>query len=135
MAALGIGAVPGRTSRATITVRRCSPLAASPSRMRSRHGITWLKTEVPDYWDQRLTAIAPLLDYLGKVDTDHWRRDAAAARLLRGAVDIGWGPGGTRSHIGAIVLDSFGIDRSHKGRTHARDDQRPHQRPSTETGA
>ncbi len=52
-----------------------------------KDGMTWLRTEVPGYWDQRLTAIVPLLDYLGKVDTDHWGRDAAAARLLRGAVE------------------------------------------------
>lgn len=50
--------------------------------------MTWLKTEVPGYWDQRLTAIVPLLDYLGRADTDHWGRDAAAARLLRGAVKL-----------------------------------------------
>ena len=100
-----------------------------------KDGMVWLKTEIPGYWDQRLTAIVLLLDFLGRIDTDHWGRDAAAARLLRGAVDIGWGPRGTRSHNGAIVLDSFGIDRSHTGRTHARDDQRPHQRPGTETGA
>lgn len=30
---------------------------------------------------QRFTAIVPLLDYLGRVDTDHWERDTAAARL------------------------------------------------------
>ncbi|MGH9893405.1 MAG: hypothetical protein ACREA0_15730, partial [bacterium] len=52
-----------------------------------KDGMTWLRTEVPGYWDQRLTAIVPLLDYLGRVDTDHWGRDAAAARLLRGVVE------------------------------------------------
>lgn len=36
---------------ATITRQCCSPLAASPSRTRSRTGMTWLKTEVPGYWD------------------------------------------------------------------------------------
>jgi hypothetical protein len=45
-----------------------------------KDGMTWLKTEVPGYWDQRLTAIVPLLDYLGRVDTDHWERNAAATR-------------------------------------------------------
>jgi hypothetical protein len=39
--------------------------------------MTWIKTEVPGYRDQRLTAIVPLLDYLGRVDTDHWGRRAA----------------------------------------------------------
>ena len=46
----------------------------------AKDGMTWLKTEVPSYWDQRLTAIVPLLDYLGRVDTDRWERNAAAAR-------------------------------------------------------
>jgi hypothetical protein len=41
-----------------------------------KDGMTWLKTEVPGDWDQRLTATVPLLGYLGRVDTDHWRRRA-----------------------------------------------------------
>ena len=47
--------------------------------------MTWLKAEAPGYWDQRFTAIVPLLDYLGRVDTNHWggmppRRCSCAAR-------------------------------------------------------
>ncbi len=35
----------------------------------------------------------------------------------------------------ATVLDSLRNWQVHTGRTHARDDQRPHQCPSTEAGA
>lgn len=52
----------------------------------TREGITWLKTEISDYWAQRET-LAVLLRYLGNTLIPHWERDAAAARLLAGAVD------------------------------------------------
>ena len=48
--------------------------------------LTWLRTELPDYWSQR-EALAALLRYLATLDVDHWRADAAAARLVAGAVE------------------------------------------------
>ena len=48
--------------------------------------LTWLRTELPDYWPQR-EALAAVLRYLATVDVDHWREDAAAARLVAGAVE------------------------------------------------
>ncbi len=48
--------------------------------------LTWLRSELPDYW-QRREALATVLRYLAALDTDHWRHDAAAARLVAGAVE------------------------------------------------
>ena len=48
--------------------------------------LTWLRTELPDYWPQR-EALAAVLRYLAAIDVDHWREDAAAARLVAGAVE------------------------------------------------
>ena len=48
--------------------------------------LTWLHAELPDYWSRR-AALAAVLRYLGAVDVDHWREDAAAARLVAGAVE------------------------------------------------
>jgi putative DNA methylase len=50
-------------------------------------GLTYLKQEVPSYWDRRQTILA-LLDYLSKKPStiEHWRKDADAAHLLQGAV-------------------------------------------------
>ena len=48
--------------------------------------LTWLRTELPDYWPQR-EALAAVLRYLAAIDVDHWRADAAAARLVAGAVE------------------------------------------------
>ena len=72
---------------ATITRRVLFAVGRVAEMDEVKDGMTWLRTEVPGYWEQRLTAIVPLLDYLGRIDTDHWGRDAAAARLLRGAVE------------------------------------------------
>ena len=47
--------------------------------------LTWLRTELPDYWPQR-EALAAVLRYLAAIDVDHWREDTAAARLVAGAV-------------------------------------------------
>jgi adenine-specific DNA methylase len=52
----------------------------------TREGMTWLKTEVKDYWAQRENIVA-LLEYLSRLPIEHWGADAAAARLLAGAVD------------------------------------------------
>ena len=48
--------------------------------------LTWLRAELPDYWPQR-EALAAILRYLASVDVDHWCEDAAAARLVAGAVE------------------------------------------------
>ena len=48
--------------------------------------LTWLRTELPDYWRQR-EALAAILRYLAAIDVDHWREDATAARLVAGAVE------------------------------------------------
>ena len=52
----------------------------------TREGMTWLKTELPDYWAQREN-IVTLARYLGNLPMEHWEKDAAAARLLAGAVE------------------------------------------------
>ena len=48
--------------------------------------MTWLKTELKDYWAQREN-IAALLRYLAKLGIAHWETDSAAAGLLAGAVE------------------------------------------------
>ena len=49
--------------------------------------LTWLHTELAeDYWPQR-GALGAILRYLAARDIDHWRADAAAARLVAGAVE------------------------------------------------
>ena len=48
--------------------------------------LTWLRAEMPDYWPQR-EALAAVLRYLAAIDGDHWREDAAGARLVAGAVE------------------------------------------------
>ncbi len=55
----------------------------------ARDGLSWLKTEVPDYWANRekLVHILEYLAVLGNVSTmPHWRADGAAAGVLAGAV-------------------------------------------------
>ena len=47
--------------------------------------LTWLRTEVGDYWGQR-EALATVLRYLARVDIEHWSEDAAAAHVVAGAV-------------------------------------------------
>lgn len=46
----------------------------------------WLRDELPDYWSQRET-LAAVFRYLAALDIDHWREDAAAARIVAGAVE------------------------------------------------
>ena len=48
--------------------------------------LTWLHFEIADYWPQR-AALAAILRSLAALPIDHWRTDAAAARLLAGAVE------------------------------------------------
>ncbi|WP_206171444.1 hypothetical protein [Thiorhodococcus mannitoliphagus] len=49
-------------------------------------GLTYLKTELSDYWAQREN-LAGMLAFLGRLPIAHWARDAEAARLLAGAVE------------------------------------------------
>ena len=48
--------------------------------------LTWLRTEIADYWPQR-EALGAVLRCLAALDIDHWRTDAAAARVVAGAVE------------------------------------------------
>lgn len=49
--------------------------------------LTWLRTEFAgDYWSRR-EALAAILRYLASIEIDHWRTDAAAARVVAGAVE------------------------------------------------
>ncbi len=47
--------------------------------------MTWLRTELPDYWNQR-DALVAVLRYLSATEVAHWRQDATAAHLVAGAV-------------------------------------------------
>ncbi|MFQ5614396.1 MAG: hypothetical protein ACE5H9_19920 [Anaerolineae bacterium] len=51
--------------------------------------LNWLKTELPDYWNQR-ERIIHILDYLASQarvsSMAHWRKDSQAAELLAGTV-------------------------------------------------
>lgn len=49
--------------------------------------LTWLHTELSDdYWSRR-EALTAVLRYLASIEIDHWRADAAAARIVAGAVE------------------------------------------------
>lgn len=48
-------------------------------------GVAWLQGEVPNFGMQQTRAVK-LLEHLGKQALPHWTEDAAAARLLRGAL-------------------------------------------------
>lgn len=48
--------------------------------------LNWLRTELPDYWPQREALIA-VLRYLARTEVEHWHEDAAAARVVAGAVE------------------------------------------------
>jgi len=49
-------------------------------------GLTYLKTEITDYWAQREN-LAGMLGFIGQLPMPHWEMDSEAARLLAGAVD------------------------------------------------
>ena len=49
-------------------------------------GLTYLKTEVADYWTHRDT-LTGMLAFLGRLPIPHWATDAEAARLLAGALE------------------------------------------------
>ena len=49
--------------------------------------LTWLRTELlADYWPQR-ESLALVLRYLADIEIGHWHEDAAAARIVAGAVE------------------------------------------------
>ena len=48
--------------------------------------LTWLRTEVDNYWGQR-EALAAVLRYLARVDIEHWSGDTVAAHVVAGAVE------------------------------------------------
>ena len=49
--------------------------------------LTWLHTELADdYWSRR-EALTAVLRYLASIEIDHWHADAAAARIVAGAVE------------------------------------------------
>ena len=48
--------------------------------------LTWLRTELVDYWPRR-EMLAIVLRYLAAVEIDHWEEDAVAARVVAGAVE------------------------------------------------
>jgi putative DNA methylase len=51
-------------------------------------GRDWLKTELPDYWNQRKKLIV-VLNYIATmgIKLENWRQDGEAARLVAGAVE------------------------------------------------
>ena len=51
-----------------------------------RDSLTWLHSELHDYWSQRESLVL-VLRHLASVDIGHWRANAAAARLVAGAVE------------------------------------------------
>ena len=48
--------------------------------------LTWLRTELDEYWSRK-EALGVVLRYLAAVAIDHWHADAAAARVVAGAVE------------------------------------------------
>ena len=48
--------------------------------------LTWLTTELADYWSRRESLVA-VLRYLAGIEIVHWREDATAARIVAGAVE------------------------------------------------
>ena len=48
--------------------------------------LTWLRTELPDYWQQR-EALTSVLRYLATIEIEQWYDDARAARIVAGAVE------------------------------------------------
>ena len=49
--------------------------------------LMWLRTELPAYHGPARESAAAMLRYLANVDTGHWQEDAAAAKLVAGAVE------------------------------------------------
>ena len=58
----------------------------SAERDDTKVGLTYLKTELSDYWAQREN-LAAMLGFIGKLSIPHWSADAEAARLLAGALE------------------------------------------------
>ena len=49
--------------------------------------LTWLRTELPDYYGPARESAATVLRYLATMDMQHWHEDAEAAKLVAGAVE------------------------------------------------
>ena len=49
-------------------------------------GLTYLKTEIPEYWTQREILVG-MRAFIGRLSIPHWGQDAEAARLLAGTLD------------------------------------------------
>jgi len=49
-------------------------------------GLTYLKTEIPDYWARREIMVG-MLSFIGRLPIPHWASDAEAARLLAGTIE------------------------------------------------
>ena len=49
--------------------------------------LTWLRTELPAYHGTARESAAAVLRYVANMDTGHWQEDAAAAKLVAGAVE------------------------------------------------
>ena len=63
-----------------------------PSAWRKRtcdvaESLTWLRTELPNYYGPVRESAAPVLRYLATMDMRYWQEDAAAAKLVAGAVE------------------------------------------------
>ena len=48
--------------------------------------LTWLRTELADYWPRR-ESLVTVLRYFAGIEIEHWRDDATAARVVAGAVE------------------------------------------------
>ena len=49
--------------------------------------LAWLRTELPNYHGPARESAATVLRYLAMMDTAHWEQNAAAAKLVAGAVE------------------------------------------------
>lgn len=69
-----------------LTDRISDAIKLAVSSGETRHGLVYLKTELPDYWNQ-CAKIVHILDYLaalrGVGSMAHWHADAAADLLAR----------------------------------------------------
>ena len=85
------GCRPPRSSGGAIWETRRSGEASSampstPAGGRRTDSVAWLRTELDDYWSRK-EPLAVVVRHVAAVDIDHWREDAAVARLVAGAVE------------------------------------------------
>ena len=77
---LQTGPLAGTLLRHVLMAVKLTAQTAQPGQ-----GLDWLQTEVRNF-DMQHTKAIRLLEYLGQQPLAHWRADAEAARLLRGAL-------------------------------------------------